>query len=208
MEFEIVFCTSVTGRLSSQRPFFMVNEQCGGPLQSDQRKYKMLKSSPLCVAVFFHPCLPQTPREGDVILRRSTHWPARRLERTQPRIIDSGAALKCWLSTTCRIAPPDCWLCMRRRRLLTCGRIFWGNSLRFSYSIITHQNSRPPLLRCSCKRWWGLGRGGELLIKTSFPFNIFLVNCCMRNAASPQLHGCYLRFVQAVLNRDSASQGD
>lgn len=140
----------------------------------------------LCVAFFLHPCLPQTPREGDVILRRSAHWPARRLEGTQPRIIDSGAALKCWLSTTCPIAPPDCWLCMRRRRLLTRGGILQGGSLWFGYSIITHQNSRPLLLRCSCRRWWGLGRGCKLLIKTSSLVNIFLVSC-MRTL---RLHHC------------------
>lgn len=48
---------------------------------------------------------PRLPGRGDVILRRCTHWPVRRLEGTRPRIIDSGAALKCWLSTTCPMAP-------------------------------------------------------------------------------------------------------
>lgn len=50
----------------------------------------------------------ETPKEGDVIHRRSTRWPACRLEGTRLWIIDSRAALKCWWSTTCfcRAAPP------------------------------------------------------------------------------------------------------
>lgn len=77
--------------------------------QSDKRGGK----SSLCDVSL----LPLTPREGDVICRRSAQWPVCRLEWTRPRIIDSGAALKCWLSTTYPRSPhhnhrilPDCRL--------------------------------------------------------------------------------------------------
>lgn len=78
--------------------------------QSDQRnKNTGCRNQALFVllSVFLPPSVStiQTPREGDVILRRCMHWPVRRLEGAQPRIIDSGTALKCWLSTTCPIAP-------------------------------------------------------------------------------------------------------
>lgn len=150
--------------------------------------------------------LTETPEEGDVIHRRSTWWPACRLEGMRLRIIDSQAALKCWWSTTCfYTAPlntprpthtpthmhthtntqtfhatplilPDCWPCMWRRRLLTRGGIFQGSSDLVSVSSESKTTSESPVL-CVC------GGVQWLLIIWFFLLNIFLVS------AEIALHG-------------------
>lgn len=148
--------------------------------------------------------LAETPEEGDVIHRRSTRWPACRLEGTRLRIIDSRAALKCWWSTTCfcRAPPPDtthtpalhthahslppplilpdCWLCMWRRRLLTRGGIFQGSSDSVTVSSESKTTSERAVLCvcvCVCVSTSGLGGVQWSLIICLLLLNIFLVSC-------------------------------
>lgn len=73
-----------------------------------------------------NPCLPQTPREGDVILRRYTHWPYIPVVEWNPCAPTGGnTALDNWqwsgfemlIKHNLPHSPPDCWLCMCRRRL-------------------------------------------------------------------------------------------
>lgn len=175
MELDIVFYTWMPrgGRCWTEGAS-LNRQHVGSSQQSNQTKGG--KKSSLCDVSL----LPLTPREGDVICRRSAQWPVCRLEWTRPRIIDSGAALKCWLSTTYPRSPrynhrilPDCWLVYVEEEVFDPGR---NPSREFSVILLHyHLNSRPLLLRCSCKRWWGFGVG-ELFIITPVLVKIFLVS--------------------------------
>lgn len=136
-----------------KRRSVMVNSQCGRySRQSDQRnrKYKLWKSSSLC-AGFPSPAVSATRARGGWCHPQTLHaltWAP----------TGGSAASHNWqwdgfemlIKHNLPHSPPDCGLCMRRRRLLTRGGILQGSSRWYGYSIIMHQNSRPLLQRCSC----------------------------------------------------------
>lgn len=114
---------------------------------------------------------------ADLTSLHSNKTHVRTPEGTQPRIIDSSVALKCWLSTTCPVAPlaphPG-----PRLLALCVWRLKGGLTQRRiqCYSIIVHLNSRPLLRRC-------LSRRHSLDVSSSLkPLSSSSLSCCWANA--------------------------